>query len=153
MIEMLVVLALFGLVAGAVVLAFPSERRVTGAEAQALAFAADLERAMDLAVLRQRAFGVRRDQEILRFVERNDDGLWVVHPEKTLNPVKLSGTSARSSLQKGATFVVSHTLVPGSSDALRIAFGSAATITFDGATIRLNEGTDATDTRKWLQPD
>jgi general secretion pathway protein H len=153
LVEMLVVLALFGLLAGAVVLAFPSDRSATGPAARALTFKADLERAIDLALLRQTGFGIQRDDGALHFVEQQKDGTWGPHTEKTLDPVKLSGRTVRSSLETGAVFAVSPALVPGSSDPLRVTFGPAQVITFDGAGIREEEGSDGTFDRRWLQFD
>lgn len=153
LVEMLVVLVIFGITAGAVVLALPSGQRAAGPEAQALAFAADLDRAIDLVLLRQRGFGIQHADGTLRFVEENQDGAWLSHSEETLGALKLSGTRLRSSLEEGATFEVSDALVPKSSDALQVTFSTGPRVTFDGARVRIEEGTDARRSGQWLQPD
>ncbi len=143
LIEMLVVLTLFAIVAGAVVLALPNTQRANSSEAAARAWAARLDRAMDLALTTTTGFGIRHEGAEIAFVQRAGDQQWGAHSNAELASAKLSARGARISINKQEVFSVSATLVPENSTPLRAEFGrgsDAWVVIFDGARVRIQEG-------------
>ena len=71
LIEMLVVLALFAVVGGAVALSLPNAQRETSAEAEAHALVAHLDRALDITLTTNAGFGITHDGAEISFVQRD----------------------------------------------------------------------------------
>lgn len=143
LVEMLVVLALFTVVAGAVTLAVPGDRRGSTAVVAADRLAAHLERAVDLALATGHGFGIAMQDDALRFVQRGSDARWGPHSDAQLARVKLSASSTRISLNTSEVFAVSADLIPETSVPLRVQYGDGAdgvAVLFDGAAVRLEPG-------------
>ncbi|KMW59413.1 hypothetical protein AIOL_004395 [Candidatus Rhodobacter oscarellae] len=137
LIEMLVVLALFAIMAGAVVLALPSARDPARADLSALALVSALDRAAGHALATGQAFGIRQSDGALELVQQDDQGAWHPHSDPFLAGVKLFPTTTRNTEQAGRTAVysVSGNLVPDTRDRLVVTFGSgarASIVSFDG---------------------
>ena len=140
---MLVVLALFGIVAGAVVLSVPSGTRATAADAAAQAFAAQLDHAVDQTLISGDGFGILWDGADIRFVQRGLDATWVAHSDKLLSQVKLSAPPSRISIKEAEVFAVSAQLIPNSAIPIRVDFGRGAnlqSVLFDGVRVRQQSG-------------
>jgi type II secretion system protein H len=135
LIEMLVVLALFAMVASAVLLTLPSGRQSKLEANQIASLTAHLKRATTIAMARDQAFALVFDGDHLRFVEADGTG-WTDHSEKSLAGVKLSVDEGRMSLNRGEYYAVSRGLVPLSAAPLRIEFETQAVV-FDGVNVRL----------------
>ena len=143
LIEMLIVLALFGVVAAGVALSLPGPSRDTSSEVAARGLAAHLERAVGLTLANGTGFGVLHTGENLRFVERDASGQWQLHSDPPLARVKLSVEGVRMALKETEVFAVSDRLIPSTSTPFRAEFGAGPrplTVHFDGAVVRLEEG-------------
>lgn len=141
LIEMLVVLAVFAVVAGAVALSLPDTRRATSADAAARALAAHLDRAVDLALTTNTGFGIAHDGTDISFVQRARDNRWVTHSDNRLAQVKLSPRLSRISVNAQEVYSVTADLIPDSSMPFRAVFGSGAgarVLVFDGAVVHLH---------------
>lgn len=150
LIEMLVVLALFGILAGAVVLTLPGDRPTARAEVAAAAWTSALHHAMDAALATGEGFGLRYRDSALTFVKRDADGQWQPHPSPDLAAVKLFPDLVRSSdqVEQPEVYAVSAALIPAISTAHVARFGAGTqgvSVRFDGATVRVIEGEDKTD--------
>lgn len=135
LVEMLVVLALFALVSGAVALSLPLGRGATSADTDARALQSHLNRAMEFALVTGSSFGVMHDGKNLRFVHLAITGDWAEHPDKQLKEVKLSLATARTSIKAQEVFAVSARLIPATATPLNVQFGADAniqTVMFDG---------------------
>ncbi|WP_299652005.1 prepilin-type N-terminal cleavage/methylation domain-containing protein [uncultured Tateyamaria sp.] len=142
LVEMLVVLALFAIVASAVALSLPQSQRSTSDEAAARAFVAQLDRAIDQALVTGTGFGVLHDGEAIRFVQRGSDAEWVAHSDKHLARAKLSASTSRISINAKEVYAVSARLIPSSATPFRAEFGRGAgrqIVFFDGARVRLQD--------------
>ena len=143
LIEMLVVLAVFAVVAGAVILSVPGDRGQTPTRIAALSLAAHLERAIDLTLSTGAGFGIENDQGSLRFVQMDDEENWGPHSDKRLVQVKLSTSPSRISITAQEVFVVSARLIPSVSAPLRVEFGDGRTaqaVVFDGVRVQHEDG-------------
>lgn len=143
LIEMLVVLALFGVVAGAVVMSAPSGTRATSTDAAARALAAHLGHAVDHTLTTGKGFGIIRDGTDIRFVQRGPGATWVAHSDKRLRQVKLSAAPSRISIKEAEVFAVSAQLIPNSTGPIRVDFGRGATLQsvfFDGFRVHRQSG-------------
>ncbi|WP_299044387.1 prepilin-type N-terminal cleavage/methylation domain-containing protein [uncultured Tateyamaria sp.] len=143
LVEMLVVLTVFAVVAGAAALSFPNTRRANTTEAEARAWAARLDRAVSVALITNAGFGIRHDGTAIGFVERGDDRQWRPHSDPELAKVKLSGRGSRISINAQEVFSVSANLIPESSTPFRAMFGSGTdtwVVTLDGTRVRVAEG-------------
>ncbi|WP_147114766.1 prepilin-type N-terminal cleavage/methylation domain-containing protein [Tateyamaria sp. syn59] len=143
LIEMLVVLALFGVVAGAVVMSVPSGARATSTDAAARALAAHLDHAVDHTLITGQGFGIVRDGKDIRFVQRGPNATWVAHSDKRLGQMKLSAAPSRISIKEAEVYAVSAQLIPNSAIPLRVDFGrgnSLETVLFDGVGVHRQPG-------------
>lgn len=143
LIEMLVVLVLFAVVAGAVVMVLPNSQRATSAEAAARALAAHLGRAMDLALTTNAGFGIMNDGASITFVQRRSDATWEPHSDNQLAQVKLSVRTSRISVHAQEVFSVSARLIPENTTPFHATFGSGPgmqMVVFDGARVRVQGG-------------
>ena len=143
LVEMLVVLALFGIVAGAVLLSVPSGSRPASTDTAARALVAHLERAVDHTLVTGKGFGVLRDGADIRFVERSPKADWVAHSDNQLAQAKLSAAASRISIKQAEVYAVSAQLIPSTAEPFRVVFGRGAdrqTVIFDGARARLQSG-------------
>ncbi len=137
LIEMLVVLALFAIVAGAVVLALPNPRDPAQADLSALALVSALDRAAGDALATGQGFGISHTDGTLRLVQQDDQGVWQPHSDPFLAGVKLFPAEVRNTQQAGFMDVygVSARLVPEALGSFVATFGSGArdsTVSFDG---------------------
>ncbi|MEM8654291.1 MAG: prepilin-type N-terminal cleavage/methylation domain-containing protein [Pseudomonadota bacterium] len=143
LIEMLVVLALFGVVAGAVLLSVPSGARATSTDAAARALVAHLDHAVDHTLITGEGFGILRDGTDIRFVQRGLGAEWVAHSDKRLSQAKLSAAASRISIEEAEVFAVSAQLIPDNATPLRVDFGRGAnlqSVMFDGFRVRRQAG-------------
>ncbi|MFL4470148.1 prepilin-type N-terminal cleavage/methylation domain-containing protein [Tateyamaria armeniaca] len=143
LIEMLVVLALFALVASAVALSLPSGRGNTSVEAGARALRAHLEHALDAALTTGSGFGLLHDGSDLRFVQRDPSGEWKSHGNKQLADVKLSLPPSRITINPQEVFAVSARLIPSRSVPFKVQFGAGERsqfVVFDGARVVRQDG-------------
>ncbi|WP_299689795.1 prepilin-type N-terminal cleavage/methylation domain-containing protein [uncultured Tateyamaria sp.] len=136
LVEMLVVLALFGVVAGTVLIAFPGDRRGTSTETAARLLGAHIDRAVDLALTTGQGFGVAQNGRTLSFVQRGPDMRWTPHSDKQLATVKLSTGTTRISFDTNEVYAVSADLIPEKSLPLVVQYGTR-TVVFDGARVHL----------------
>lgn len=137
LIEMLVVIALFAIMAGAVVLALPNPRDPAQADLSALAWVSVLDRAAGDALATGQGFGIRHTDGILRLVQQDDQGAWQPHSDPFLAGVKLFPAEVRTTKQAGSMDVygVSARLVPEALGPFIASFGSGrrtSTVSFDG---------------------
>ena len=130
LIEMLVVLALFGVVAGAVVLNVP-DRPGARHELPALTVASDLTHAVDRALATSAGFAVQVFDTRIAILERADDGSWIPHSDRRLAQAKLFPGLDRIPDQDGL-FVVSRDLVPENAAPLVLRFRGGIEVAFDG---------------------
>ncbi|MEM1298114.1 MAG: prepilin-type N-terminal cleavage/methylation domain-containing protein [Pseudomonadota bacterium] len=152
-IEMLVVLALFGILAGAVVLALPGDRTSARAGVAAASWVSALQRAMDTVLATDTSFGVRYRDDALTLVERDNAGRWQPHSNPDLAAVKLFPDQVRSSDQADPpeVYAVSVALIPVNGTTFFARFGKGAlgvSVRFDGATVRVIEGEHETNEAK-----
>ncbi|MEL6463999.1 MAG: prepilin-type N-terminal cleavage/methylation domain-containing protein [Pseudomonadota bacterium] len=143
LVEMLVVLALFGVVAGVVLLSGPGGTRATSTDAAAQGLVAHLDHAVNRALITGEGFGILREGADIRFVERGPDAVWVAHSDKQLNQAKLSAAASRISINEAEVFSVSAQLIPNSATPLRVDFGRGSdrqTLIFDGVRARWHKG-------------
>ncbi|MGV6848178.1 MAG: type II secretion system protein [Marinibacterium sp.] len=136
LVEMLVVLALFAIVAGAVVLALPKPQE-DGGDFAALTLSARLDRAVDRALTRNQGFAVWSDAGKVVVLDPGKSGGWTVVADPFLNPVKLVAGLDRMSFQRDdrAVYAVSPALIPLTGGVLRIPLGTsreAPELVFDG---------------------
>lgn len=145
LIEMLVVLALFAVVSGAVVMSLPSGRTSTSAEVGAAAFVSDLNYAVKLTLSEGRGFGIAVEDNSIRFLQRSDEGPWHAHLNPDLAQVKLFPAGVRifdQARRNGVDFVVSARLLPDQEHPLRVRFGDVSTgpiVTFDGMAVAVED--------------
>ena len=137
LIEMLVVLALFAIIAGAVVLALPNARDPARPDLNAMALVSALDRAAGHSLVTGKGFGIRRTNGALELVQLNLQGTWVAHSDPFLAAVKLFPTTTRTTEQAGTRTVygVSGRFVPEAMNRFVATFGSgprASTVSFDG---------------------
>lgn len=142
LIEMLVVLTLFAVVTGAVVLSLPRAPSRVSAEVEALAFAADIDLAIDIALQSATGFGIQAEDSGFRFVQKEPNGTWRPHSHVRLAETKLFSSMSRNSLQETppGVFAVSSVLVPEAGAPLEVVFEGGANgrvLTFDGARVRV----------------
>lgn len=159
LIEMLVVLVLFGVLAGAVVLALPGDRPSARAEVAAASWTAALDRAVDTALATGEGFGLRFQDGALTLVTRDAGGQWAPHSDAELAVVKLFPDLVRSSGQadpdhatSAEVYAVSAALVPAVGVVHLVRFGSerqGVVVRFDGATVRMEGREDKSDETAW----
>ena len=145
LIEMLVMLALFAVLAGVVTIAMPGGRDLDRADLAAQSLAVALHRAVDHALVSGRGFGLTLSAEGLQFVHSDEDGEWHPHPDPNLEKVKLSPDTPRISnrAEQSVVFSVSKALVPTGLKPFVATFGSgqaAHTVIFDGVNARVTRG-------------
>ena len=140
LIEMLVVLALFAVVSGAVILALPEKRGRLGAEVQAQTLAQALNTAVDHTLRTGQGFAIRQNNDHLSLEQQDLTGVWVPHNDAYLASLKLFVPTARILKHPGQDYVVSAALVPDSSDPFVATFGRGKeriTVVYDGARARV----------------
>lgn len=144
---MLVVLALFGVVTGAVVLALPDRRGALKADADAQALASAVNSAVDHTLRTGRGFAIRQSQDGLRLVQRHPDGTWGAHFAPDLAQLKLSVPDTRILGSSQQVFEVSASLVPLSSGPFVVTYGRdlpRVSVIFDGARARVRTDVETT---------
>lgn len=142
LIEILVGLALIGILTGAVALTLAPRDSRTSVESEALRLAADLERAADHALMHQRGFGVALTREGYRLLEASPEG-WVAHSAPQLSDVKLlaRGLRIQSQSRNEEVYGVSQYLIPQNGQPWRVTLGSGAAaraVVFDGVSARIS---------------
>ncbi|MEO0378842.1 MAG: prepilin-type N-terminal cleavage/methylation domain-containing protein [Pseudomonadota bacterium] len=146
LIEMLVVLTLFAVVSSAVVMSLPTRGSSGSAKITAISLAAQIERAIGLALAENQGFGIGLDDGQLRFLQRSKTGEWRAHAHPHLAQVKLFPVNVRFLEQDkdaAPVFAVSARLIPELGQPLRLAFGDPLTgsnLNYDGVTVRLEHG-------------
>ena len=158
LIEMLVVLALFAVIAGAVVLALPAQRNARGEGFGLLTLSARLDTAKRRALTRSEPFAIWHQGDDVVVLLPDGDGRWVISDDPGLNPVKLISRYPRMSFQRDHedVFPVSAALVPERGERLLIGAGNDDDTYFDGLNLvrAQAEGRNAdAAARKRVQPD
>lgn len=145
LIEMLVVLAIMGVLAGAALLGVSGTRGSSQADLLALSLKTRLEAAVDFALARDEGFGIWQGDNRLVVLIADDAGLWVPATDPRLNPVKLSRAQARMSFRADddRVFFVSPGLVPVQRETLEIVLPDGPKLRFDG--LKLKHGTDESE--------
>ncbi|MEM9552519.1 MAG: type II secretion system protein [Pseudomonadota bacterium] len=138
LIEMLVVLTLFAIIAGAIVLALPSDRPGAQRDLDLLTLDARVEAAVDRTLSSGTGFAIWQDRGDIIFLEQGRSGRWVTSSDPRLNPVKLSARGSRMSfgMDDDRVFAVSAALVPVSGTPLRVVAGDGSDLWFDGLQIK-----------------
>lgn len=141
LIEMLVVLVLLGVMAGAMALALPNRGNEASVETTALALVASLRRAVAFTLDHQTGFGLRVEPRGYRVMLRSGDG-WIAHSHPALAQLKLFPASLRidSYDNSNVTFGVTRYLEPTNPQLWRLAIGQgpgARLVTFDGVGARI----------------
>ncbi|MBW4707431.1 hypothetical protein KX928_06495 [Roseobacter sp. YSTF-M11] len=141
LIEMLVMLVVIGIMAGAVTISFAPKPKGASAELISLKLVADLRRAVQYSLSHQQGFGVLAGSEGYRFVVEGTDG-WGPHPHSALRDLKPFPSSLRISMQDhdNVVFAVSRHLVPEGNPPWQVSFGQgsfAQQVIFDGITARI----------------
>ena len=137
MIEMLVVLTLFAVVAGAVVLSVPGQNAPARQELSTLSLSTRLDAVVDRAMRGGGGFGLWKGEGQVLVLDPAGDGKWRLPDDPRLNPVKLFDLWSRISdqLDDGRVYAVSPALVPERGTTLTIALGQGterARLSFDG---------------------
>jgi len=141
LIEMLVVLVLIGVVAGAMALSLPRRGNEASVETTALVLAATLRRAVTYALDHQTGFGIRVERRGYRVMQRLDEE-WITHADPALARLKLFPAHLRidSYDNNNATFGVTQNLEPTTARLWKLAIGQgsgARLVTFDGIGVRI----------------
>ena len=134
---MLVVLAVFAVIAGAVVLSVPGPRVDNRSDLALLAIQSRIDAAVDLALARGTGFGIWQDGADVYLLEQAETGAWRLARDPRLNPVKLSAATSRISfrMDDDRVFAVTPALIPEHGKALRIVLADgpdALVLVFDG---------------------
>ena len=139
LIEMLVVLALFAVVAGAVVLAVPGQRGEARADVDLLALKARLSAVVTRTLVQDEPFAIWQGEGDLVVLLLTEAGRWEVAPDPRMNSVKLISRHPRMSFQRDHedVFSVSAALVPDRGERLRIGLGDDSDAFFDGYNLTL----------------
>ena len=158
LIEMLVVLALFSVVAGAVVLAAPGHRSGAGSALDMLALEARLAAAGRRALTREEPFAIWQAGDDILVLLPGQNDRWEVSKDPRLNPVKLISRHSRMFFKRGDDdlFVVSAALVPVRGERLRIRLGVDGDAYFDGlglVPVKGGKQDAGAGFRKRVQPD
>lgn len=146
LVEILVVLALIGTVAGAVGLGLGSVAAGTGARDEALLLAARMRRASEEALLTGQAVALVWSDRDYRFEALGSEG-WGPHPVPLLSAAKpLDGAIRFLGERERGNFAVAATLIPADGAPLTLLIGAgrgdlsqAVAVTWDGATAVLSE--------------
>lgn len=140
LIEMLVVLVMISVLAGAAALTLVPKRSGQTSELVAIKLAADLRRAVGLALDHQQGFAVQAGSKGYSFSIVTEDG-WQPHPDAMLRGLKPFSDQLRISMQdhEDEVFAVSRYLVPKNSTPWQVTLGQGASayqVIFDGITVR-----------------
>lgn len=150
LIEMLVVLTIFAVVAGLAVLTVP---QTSGAVQDGLtqkALQARITAAVDQALRTERGFAIWQGNGDLLLLTQSENGQWVPAEDILQNSAKLFSTYSRISIQEDddGVFVVSPALVPVSGIPLRIQTGNGPDLIFDGLRVRTEDDHNDAQTGK-----
>lgn len=139
LVEMLVVLALIGVTAGAVGLGLGPAMRGPDAQAEGRLLAARMHRASEEALLTGQPVALVWTDRDYRFLALGPEG-WAAHPVPLLAEVKPLSAALR--LSGPGTFVVTGADLPADGTPLDLRIegdGSTVTVTWDGAVATLTE--------------
>ena len=158
LIEMLVVLALFAVIAGAVVFALPAQRDAKSAGFDRLTLAARLDTVTRRALTRDEPYAGWQQRGDVVVLLLNEKDRWTISDDPRLNPVKLISRYRRMSFQRDHedVFPVSAALVPERGERLLIGAEDGDDTYFDGLNLvrAQAEGRNAdAAVRERVQPD